>query len=225
MSSVHEGSIGPVLLTGTRKGLFILRSNADRSSWFVDEPKFLGHIVQHAVCDPRERTQMLIAVSTGHLGPTVFASDDCGKTWTEAAKPPAFRSGEALKRSLKSVFWLTPGHDSQPGVWFAGGSPQGLFRSEDHGHTWRPFDGWNDHPSWPEWAEWPEQNTPDGSMLHSINIDPRDASHMYLGLSSGGVFETVDGGLNWAPLNHGSLSPLERCNGESFVGPIRRCDY
>ncbi len=138
----------------------------------------------------------------------MFASNDLGKTWSEASKPPAFRSGEPLRRSLKSVFWLTPGHASQRGVWFAGGSPQGMFRTDDHGDTWSPFDGWNDHPNWHLWAEWPDQNTPDGSMLHSINIDPRDASHMYVGLSSGGVFETTDAGENWAPLNPGTISPM-----------------
>ncbi len=207
---------GPVLLVGTRKGVFILRSNASRESWSVEGPAFLGHIAQHVVLDPRDRTRMLLAVSTGHLGPTVFASNDLGVTWTEASKPPAFRAGEPLKRSLSAVFWLTPGHASQPGVWFAGGSPQGMFRSEDHGDTWAPFDGWNDHPSWAEWAEWPEQNTPDGSMLHSINIDPRDPAHMYLGLSSGGVFETTDAGANWAPLNYATPSPLNPDPDQAF---------
>ena len=87
------------------------------------------------------------------------------------------------------MFWLTPGHADEPGVWYAGGSPQGLFRSEDGGDTWDPVDGWNDHPMWETWAEWPEENTPDGSMLHSVIVDPRDADHLYLGLSAGGVFE------------------------------------
>lgn len=192
-----------MLLVGTRKGAFFIRGDEQRSAWTVSEPSFLGHIAQHLVLDPRDRRRLVLASSTGHLGPTVFLSDDLGHTWSEATQPPAFRSGERLGRSLKSVFWLTPGHPSQPGVWWAGGSPQGLFTSRDGGDTWEPVDGWNDHPMWETWAEWPEQNTPDGSMLHSINIDPRDASHMYIGLSSGGVFETVDGGLDWAPINAG----------------------
>ena len=29
---------------------------------------------------------------------------------------------------------------------------------------------------WETWAEWPEENTPDGSMLHSVIVDPRDAA-------------------------------------------------
>jgi photosystem II stability/assembly factor-like uncharacterized protein len=206
MSPVPNSS--PTLLVGTRKGLFVLRSDAVRAAWTVSAPMFLGHIVQHAMVDPRNGQRLVIGVSTGHLGPTVFHSDDLGQTWTEATKPPAFRTGEPLARALTSVFWLTPGHASEPGVWYAGGSPQGLFRSEDGGSTWSPVDGWNDHPMWSTWAEWPEQNTPDGSMLHSIIIDPRDPKHLYLGLSSGGVFESTDGGLDWHPLNPGLVSPM-----------------
>jgi photosystem II stability/assembly factor-like uncharacterized protein len=197
------GPPGPVLLVGTRKGAFVASSDPRRGSWTVSEPMFLGHIAQHLVLDPRDRQRLVLAAGTGHLGPTIFHSDDLGTTWTESIRPPAFRSGEQLARGLKSVFWLTPGHVDEPGVWFAGGSPQGLFRSTDGGATWDPVDGWNDHPMWPTWAEWPEENTPDGSMLHSINIDPRDPAHMYLGLSAGGVFETTDAGRDWAPLNAG----------------------
>lgn len=202
-SLATTGEAGPVLIVGTRKGAFVLTGNETRGSWTVSEPMFLGHIVQHAVMDPRDQRRILLAISTGHLGPTVFHSDDLGATWTESTKPPAFRSGEELARSLKSVFWLTPGHVSEPGVWYAGGSPQGLFRTDDGGATWATVDGWNDHPQWTTWAEWPEQNTPDGSMLHSIIIDPADSAHMYLGLSAGGVFETVDCGADWKPLNAG----------------------
>ena len=198
----------PTLLIGTRKGLFRITSNDGRSTWVVSEPAFLGHIVAHAVKDPRS-PRILIGVSTGHLGPTVFGSDDGGLTWTEALRPPAFRTGELLARSLTSVFWLTPGLIDQPGVWFAGGSPQGLFTTTDGGVTWEPVDGWNDNPMWETWAEWPDQNTPDGSMLHSINIDPRDANHMYIGLSSGGVFETSDGAHSWYPLNRGCDNPMQ----------------
>ena len=196
-------STGPVLLVGTRKGVFVASSDASRERWSISDPMFLGQIANHVVLDPRDGKRLVLGASTGHLGPTVFHSDDLGKTWTESTRPPAFRSGEELGRSLTSVFWLTPGHADQPGVWYAGGSPQGLFRSEDGGATWDTVDGWNDHPMWATWAEWPQQNTPDGSMLHSINVDPRDASHLYIGLSSGGVFESTDGGADWGPLNAG----------------------
>ena len=114
------------------------------------------------------------------------------------------------------MFWLTPGHPSEPGVWYAGGSPQGLFRSEDAGDTWAPVAGWNDHRDWPIWAEWPEENTPDGSLLHSVIVDPRDPAHLYLGMSAGGVFESTDRGADWAPLNGGLATVFEPETGPNF---------
>ena len=201
-----RGGEGPMLLVGTRKGAWLLSADVERGSWTATEPMFLGHIVHHLVLDPRDRRTMLAALSTGHLGPTIFRSTDLGRTWHEATRPPAFASGDRLGRSLRKVFWLTPGHVDQPGVWYAGGSPQGLFRTTDGGDTWEPFAGWNDHPMWETWSEWPDENTPDGSMLHSVIVDPRDPDHLYLGLSAGGVFESTDGGTDWQPLNAGSIT-------------------
>jgi photosystem II stability/assembly factor-like uncharacterized protein len=230
---------GPVLLLGTRKGAWVLAADEARRSWSVSGPMFLGHIIQHAVfdrrnrcrhdhagavrrlstlagghiiqhavLDPRDRRTVLLATRTGHLGPTIFRSTNLGRDWTEARQPPAFTTGDALDRSLRAVLWLTPGPPHEVGVWYAGGSPQGLFRSDDGGDTWESVAGWNDHPMWETWCEWPEENTPDGSMLHSVIVDPRDSDHLYLGLSAGGVFETVDGGRDWKPLNAGSVAPM-----------------
>ena len=138
------------LLIGTRKGLWFLASD-DRRSWSVGEPHFFGQIVQHAVA---RDGSVLVASSTGHLGPTVFRTTDDGATWREATTPPAFPEGDRLGRAQKTVFWLTPSHE--PGVWYAGGaSPQGLFRSDDGGDTWTDVSGWNDHPMWETWCEWP----------------------------------------------------------------------
>ena len=204
---------GPRLLVGTRKGAWILAADSARQEWATSGPTFLGHIIQHVVLDPRDHTTMLMAAKTGHLGPTVFRSTDGGRSWTEASKPPAFHTGDAFGRSVRTVFWLAPGHADQPDVWYAGGSPQGLFRTADGGDTWAPVDGWNDHPNWGTWAEWPDvEGTPDGSMLHSVLIDPRDADHMYLGLSGGGVFESLDGGSDWQPINLG-------CAADFLPGP------
>jgi photosystem II stability/assembly factor-like uncharacterized protein len=194
---------GPVLLVGTRKGLWRLSADVDRGSWLVAGPAFLGHIVNHAVLDPRDGTTLLVGAHTGHLGPTVFRSTDLGASWQEAQRPPAFPGGDRLGRALRAVFWLSPGHPSEPGVWYAGGSPQGLFRTDDGGDHWDPVAGWNDHPSWETWAEWPDEGTPDGSMLHSVIVDPEQRDHLYIGLSGGGVFESVDGGADWRPLNAG----------------------
>jgi photosystem II stability/assembly factor-like uncharacterized protein len=210
MTTVPQGSstpaTGPVtLLIATRKGAWFLKGDSGRRSWEIEGPVFLGHIVHHIVLDPRDQGTLLMAARTGHLGPTVFRSTDDGKTWKEASEPPAFaKAPEGQKgRVVDHVFWLAPGHPSEPDVWYAGTSPQGLFRSEDGGETWQSVAGFNDHPMRPTWTGGEQDGTPDGPKLHSILIDPRDPNHMYLGMSSGGVFESVDKGNDWKPLNAG----------------------
>lgn len=195
------------LLVGTRKGAWILRSDPARDRWDIDGPHFLGHIVNHLVADPRDRRTVLMAARTGHLGPTMFRSTDAGRTWSEVTRPPAFpKAGEHGEpgRVLRHTFWLEPGLPEEPGVWYGGGCPQSLWRSEDGGESWEPVRGWNDHPRWADWTAAGEDATPDGAILHSITLDPRDPAHFYVGCSSGGVFETVDGGADWVPLNAGS---------------------
>lgn len=193
------------LLIGTRKSAFILRSDLARRTWKLSAPMFLGHIIHHAIFDPRDQRTLLVANSTGHLGPTVFRSTDFGKTWKEATAPPSFPKATEGEKGLvvNHVFWLTPGNTSEPDVWYAGTSPQGLFRSEDGGQTWEGVTGFNEHPLRPQWTGGEQDGTPDGPNLHSILIDPRDANHLYIGMSSGGVFESSDRGASWTPLNKG----------------------
>jgi hypothetical protein len=193
------------LLVGTRKGAFILRGDRSRRTWKLSAPIFLGHIVHHLVLDPRDGRTMLMAARTGHLGPTVFRSSDFGKTWKEAKAPPAFpKVPEGQKgRVVDHVFWLTPGHMHEPDVWYAGTSPQGLFRSDDGGVTWQPFSYINDDPQYREWMGTVQDGTPDGPKLHSIIVDPRDPQHLYFAMSGGGVHESIDGGKTFTPLVKG----------------------
>ena len=196
------------LLIATRKGAFILTSDAARRAWAIGGPMFFGHIVHHMVLDPRDRRTLLVAARTGHLGPSIFRSRDFGATWQEAARPPAFPKAPAGQkgRVVDHTFWLAPGHSSQPGAWYAGTSPQGLFRSADGGNTWDGVAGFNDHPMYASWTGGEQDGTPDGPKLHSINIDPRDPRHLYIGMSSGGVFESIDEGAGWKPLNAGCVA-------------------
>lgn len=215
------------LLIGTRKGAWILRS-LDRHKWDIEGPIMLGNIVNHFVMDPRDNRTLLLSARTGHLGPTIFRSTDLGQTFTEASHPPAFsrvireegtppagvrREMEPLAndnqdkkispRSVDFTCWLAPGHADEPGTWYGGSSPQGLFLSEDDGDTWTGVTGFNDHPNWGDWTMDGQDPTPDGALLHSILVDPRDSSHLYVGLSGGGVFESTDKGADWKPLNKG----------------------
>jgi photosystem II stability/assembly factor-like uncharacterized protein len=192
-----------MLLVATRKGAFIFQRNEGRERWRVSGPHFLGSIVHHAVLDPRDRRTLLLAARTGHLGPTVFRSLDLGASWQEAAQPPAFAKADdpETARTVDHVFWLAPGHSDEPGAWYAGTSPAGLFRSQDGGETWGEVEGFN-RRYFPQIRDRVGE-VPGGSLLHSICIDPRNRRHIYIAISSGGVFETADGGETWRPLNRG----------------------
>ncbi|HET8578737.1 MAG TPA: glycosyl hydrolase [Methylomirabilota bacterium] len=192
-----------MLLIGTRKGAFLFHGNPARRRWRLDGPHLLGNIVHHLVADPRDGRTLLMATRTGHLGPTVYRSQDGGRTWTEAAKPPAFEKAAEGEtgRAVDHVFWLSPGLPSQPGVWWAGTSPHGFFRSTDGGVTWSGIEGFDRHVV--ERLNKEFVATPDGPIVHSILIDPRNAEHLYVGLSIGGTFESLDGGASWRPLNRG----------------------
>lgn len=186
-----------VLHIATKKGAFQLTSE-DREKWELSDPILFGNIVEHMVPDPRDPQRILASARTGHLGPTVFRSEDGGKTWIEAEQPPRFP--KQYENSVEFVFWLTPGHESQPGVWYAGTSPRGLYRSEDHGKTWNFIHDFYDHPLINSVIN-DGGGTPIGPLLHSINVDPRDPDHLILAMSSGGSFQTRDGGKSWSAFN------------------------
>ena len=194
-----------VVLVATRKGAWLFHGDPQRKTWRADGPHFLGHIVSHLRLDPRDGRTLLAAAKTGHLGPTVFRSSNLGRSWKEAARPPAFAKapeGQA-GRAVDHTFWLAPGLASEPDVWYAGTSPQGLFRSADGGVNWEPFSIVNDDPQYREWMGSVQDGTPDGPKLHSIIIDPRDPAHLYFAMSSGGVHESVDGGKSFSTLVKG----------------------
>jgi len=194
-----------VVMVATRKGAWLYHGDAARRTWRADGPHFLGHVISQIMLDPRDRRTLLAAAKTGHLGPTVFRSTDLGRTWKEAAQPPAFaKAPEGQQgRTVDHTFWLTPGHASEPGAWYAGTSPQGLFRSEDGGVTWKPFSSIGDDPQYLKWMGTVQDGTPDGPKLHSIIVDPRDPAHLYFAMSGGGVHESDDGGRTWATLLKG----------------------
>ena len=194
-----------VVMVATRKGAWLFHADLKRRTWTTEGPHFLGHTISHLRLDPRDGRTLLAAAKTGHLGPTIFRSTNLGKTWKEAQQPPAFAkpANDLPGRSVDHTFWLTPGHASEPGSWYAGTSPQGLFHSTDGGVNWVPLPSVNDDAQFREWMGSAQDGTPDGPKLHSIIVDPRDAAHLLFAMSSGGVHESFDSGLSWATLTEG----------------------
>lgn len=214
MSNEHAVTIW----VGTRKGAFALRSGADRSTFTIHGPQLLGCEVYHVVQDPRDPSHLMMATKTGHLGPTVYHSADRGETWVQSTHPPQLpKEGEGAQ-SVNRVFWVEPGHASEPGVWWAGADLRGpqdpgglggfpchvaLFRSADGGATWAEAPGLRAHLSALENKDMVLGFSPGGAMLHSICVDPRDARRLIVSISGGGTLESRDGGETWSPLNKG----------------------
>ena len=55
-------------------------------------------------------------------------------------------------------------------------------------------------PQYRAWMGSAQDGTPNGPKLHSIIVDPRDASHLYMAMSGGGVHESTDRGHTFRPL-------------------------
>ena len=188
---------GPIHVS-TRKGLFTLTRNG---RWDISEAGFLGDNVTLAMRDPRSGFEYA-ALDHGHFGVKLHRRKPGGE-WTEIAAPafppqPEGRVdtdgwGKVLPWTVMRVWSLEPGGPDQPGVLWCGTIPGALFRSEDHGDSWRWIDSLWDHPSRARWfgggADWPG--------IHSVCVDPRDSDTVRLGVSCGGVWTTRNGGSNW----------------------------
>ncbi len=128
---------------------------------------------------------------------------------------PEYRAATVLK-----IWSLAFGTAAQPGRVYAGTIPGGLFVSDDGGDTWelnRPL--WNhDSRGGDLFAGAATSQTHWGGTpasidygvfepgIHSIVINPRDANHWLVAVSSAGVLETRDGGQTWCSRNRGLLN-------------------
>jgi hypothetical protein len=187
---------------GTRKGLWLAHS-PDRRTWQVDGPHFGIQEVPSICIDGRgDVTRILVGARSEHWGPGISWSDDFGKSWHEtddgAISFPA-DTGSALGR----VWQLQPGPATEPGLVYAGVEPTSLWRSADSGEHFELVRGLWEHPHRPQW-------TPGfgGAAVHSILVDPDRAEHLTVAMSTGGVYQSEDGGASWQPTNRGIGAPF-----------------
>ncbi|MGH2451827.1 MAG: exo-alpha-sialidase [Candidatus Limnocylindria bacterium] len=182
-------SKGVTLLVGTKKGLYLYRSDAERRRWTAEGQHFPGEPIYHAALDERDGATIYAGVNQTWGGPRIEVSRDRGKTWKASANP-AFPADTEL--AFKRTWHFEPGPASQPDVVWAGVEPAALFRSDDRGETWSLVRALQDHPTRPRW-----EAGGGGLCLHSIAIDPKDSKRMSIGISAAGIFRTTDGGKTW----------------------------
>jgi len=203
------------LLISTRKGLVIGHSE-DREHWEFGETQFPGWQIDYAVRDPRNG-RLHVAASHMQWGPHLHRSDDGGATWQEEAAPEfhgetydltewdfateGFTEPKTVPGSLERVWTIEPGPASKPGVLYAGIDPAALFISQDDGDSWELCTSLWSHETRPMWMPGAA-----GMTLHHIGIASDDPDHLYIGISSAGVFESPDGGVSWVARNRGCVA-------------------
>lgn len=192
------------LFVGTRKGLF--RLDPKKSGWQLSDPFFRAVPCSMVLQDPRDGA-IYACLDHGHFGVKLQRSDD-GKTFREIGAPtyPQLKKGKEEKdlfgrpwpRKLKLVWALEIDPRTDGALW-CGTIPGGLFHSTDRGETWQLVESlWNE----PRRKEWLGGGA-DLPGIHSICVDPRDADHVLVGVSTGGIWQTKDGGRSWVPCSHG----------------------
>ncbi|MBV9830906.1 MAG: exo-alpha-sialidase [Marmoricola sp.] len=187
---------GTVLLVGTRKGLWIGRSDQARHDWSWTGPHFDMEEVYSCMVDTRgDHPRLLVGASSSWLGPRVRRSEDLGATWSESPDG-GVRFPEDVDASVERVWQLTPGVEAS--TVYAGTEPGAVWRSEDGGETFALERALWDHPHRPLWNA-----GFGGQAFHTILPHPTDPDSVTVGLSTGGVYQTRDGGRSWEPRNSG----------------------
>jgi hypothetical protein len=140
-----------------------------------------------------DRPRLFAGASSPWTGPQIQVSDDLGATWepTSGAHFPA-----ELDASVERVWQLVAG--ARPGVVYAGTEPGAVFRSDDGGMTFELERALWDHPHRPQWDA-----GFGGQAFHTILPHPTDPDSVTVAISTGGCYQTADGGLSWEPRNNG----------------------
>ena len=219
------------VLVGTRKGAFILTSDAKREQWEVSGPHFAGWEIYHLKGSPADSNRLYASQTSGWFGQLIQRSDDGGKTWHQPGTPPGelpapgppksasnkfvYDASDATGKQLTTHQWYDGTQHpwefkrvwhlepslADPDTVYAGVEDAALFRSTDGGENWQELSGLRGHGTGPMW-----QPGAGGMCLHTIILDPGNSQRIWIAISAAGAFRTDDGGETWKPINRGLYS-------------------
>jgi photosystem II stability/assembly factor-like uncharacterized protein len=191
-----------VLLVGTRKGCFVLESDADRRKWKMRGPFCDGWPIFNAVHDSESGAIYAAGASEWH-GTGIWRSSDLGENWEFSSEGLTY-GDNGMK--ISKVHGLAAAH----GRLLAGAEAAGLFESRDGGETWALLSTLDGQPNRELWND--PANQPPGHLgMSAILPHPDDASRYWVIIQGHSIFETTDDGATWTPRNKGLRAdwPLE----------------
>ena len=197
------------VLVGTRKGAFILTSDATRKKWSVEGPHFAGWEIYHLKGSPADPDRIYASQTSGWFGQVMQRSSDGGKTWETVGNQFVYDGTPGTHRwydnsphpwEFKRVWHLEPSR-TDPDTVYAGAEDAALFVTRDGGTTWGELPGLRNHHTASEWNP-----GAGGLCLHTIILDPKDPERITVAISSSGTFRSDDGGTTWKAINHGLRS-------------------
>lgn len=211
---------GVRVLVGTHKGAFILTSDGKRKDWKISGPHFAGWDIYHVNGSPVDPNRLYASQTSGWFGQVVQRSNDGGETWEPVGNNFAYDGtpgthlwydGTQHPWEFKRVWRFEPSL-TDPDTVYAGVEDAALFRSTDGGQTWIELPGLREAKGhlWQPGAG--------GMCLHTILLDPSNASRMYVAISAAGAFRSDDGGATWKPINRGLKSQGELSDETPEVG-------
>jgi hypothetical protein len=208
------------VLVGTRKGAFILTSTTQRKTWRISGPHFGGWEIYHLNGSPADPNRLYASQFAGWFGQLMQRSSDGGQTWEAVGNKFAYADmlgthegadGTQKPWTFKRVWNLTPSL-TDPDTVYAGVEDAALFRSTDAGQTWQEFPGLRRAKG----QLW--QPGLGGTCLHTILLDGAHPERIFVAISGGGAFRTVDGGQTWRPINQGLTATNELADPTAEVG-------
>ncbi|MCB1680108.1 MAG: hypothetical protein KDI16_15620 [Halioglobus sp.] len=221
------------ILVGTRKGGFILTSDAGREKWSVAGPLFAGWEVYHIKGSPADPDRIFASQTSSWFGQIIQRSDDGGRTWaqpgsTGAAGPDG---GQGMATGASNLFAYDTSRDTGRPLtthqWYDGtqhpwkfarvwhlepspDDPDTCFAGVEDAALFRTTDGaatWQELAALRGHASGPDWMPGAGGLcLHTIVLDPANEQRIYCAISAAGTFRSDDAGLSWKPINRGLRS-------------------
>lgn len=162
----------------TDEGRFVsagLYRKTNGDSWERIDHSFATPPEVHAILtDARSTSRVMIGTQIG-----IFASNDAGESWHQAAAP---KPGLAV--------WSLVRHPLDSDCVLAGYEPPLIARSNDDGESWSGHEVSAGFPDVTAGQEMPKRIT-------GIAVDAAKPQHMYASLEIGGLLKSTDGGNLW----------------------------